>query len=394
MRILFVTARPPWPGRRGDQMRTAGLVQELARRHTVRILSQRWPGFPPAPEAGPPAGVELRTVPVAAPRILLGLRSVLGRPIQVALHHHRAFRQAVRHELGAFRPEVVVLVLSRIGDVLEELREVPVVVDLIDALALNMTRRAGRQRWLRFLWSWEAERMARWDRRTIRRCQQATVVAERDRRALVVEEAELAAKVRVVPLGLRPPPAEPLAVARQPIVALTGNLGYFPTVDGARWFAREVWPRIRRLEPRAQWWLAGARPARSVRRLAKLEGVRLYADPDDLLSISHRAAVAVAPLWSGSGTPIKILEAMALSVPVVTTRSGAAGLDGLPSDAVETAERPETFSRAVVRLLKDRDLARRQCLAARRWLQMRHDPELVGRDFEGVLGAAIRRFGG
>lgn len=354
------------------------------------MLSQRWPGFP----AEGPSGIPLETFPIGRPRLALGLASAVARPVQVALHRHRAFRRTVRRRVEELGPDAVVLVLSRIGDVLSHLPAVPVVVDLVDALELNMAQRAARQPWLRLLWTWEARRMARWDRRLVGSAELATVVAERDRQAVVGADDALAEKVRIVPFGIRLGPHEPLAVARRPIVALTGNLGYFPTVDGVRWFGREIWPRILERQPRAEWWLAGARPAPAIERLAARPGVRLIADPDDLRSVLRQAAVAVAPLWSGSGTPIKILEAIAASVPVVTTRTALAGLDELPAGAVVGADSPAAFAEAVLRLLEEPLLARRQAVTARRWLAARHDLSAVGERFEAVLEEAIQRFRG
>ncbi len=366
-------------------------MEELARRHSVRVVSQHWPGFP---SSGGPAGVELETVPISRWHLLARLVPRQGRPLQVSLHHHRVFHEAVRRQADAFRPDVAVLVLSRLGDALAALDGLPVVVDLVDALALNMRHRAQRQPRLDRLWTWEAQRVERWDRGLIGKCAAATVVSRRDRRALVGDDETLGARVNVLPYGLRLTHEEPLAVARQPIVALTGNLGYFPTVDGARWFAERVWPQIRQLEPSARWWLAGARPPRSIRRLERLPGARVFADPEDLGSIAHRAAVAVAPLRSGSGTPIKILEAMAGSVPVVSTGTGSAGLDDLPEHAVCIADEPEAFARAVVTLLRDHDLAYRTALTARRWLRSRHDLELVAAQLEAILERAVAGFDG
>ncbi|MEE8523747.1 MAG: glycosyltransferase family 4 protein [Thermoanaerobaculia bacterium] len=398
MRILFVTARPPWPARRGDQVRTAGLVSVLSRRHTVRVVAQSWGaartalpslsgGAARSPAAA--AGITVRTIPIPVWQVWLGIGSAAARPLQVALHRHREFAAAVRREVDGFRPDVVVLVLSRIGDVLDELRGVAVVVDLVDALGLNMEQRALRQPLLRGLFSWEARRMTDWERRVARRSRAATVVAERDRRALADDDEELLDKVRVVPYGLRLRRRDPFDVPRHPVISLTGNLGYFPTVDGALWFARKVWPEIYRRLPRTRWWLAGARPARAVRRLAALAGVELFASPDDLGSITRRSAVAIAPMWSGSGTPIKILEAMAARVPVVTTRTACAGLDDLPDGAVSIANHPRDFAQSVAELLSDRAFANRQALIAYRWLQSHHDLEAVGRHFETVLEDAV-----
>ncbi len=426
MRILFVTARPPWPGRRGDQIRTAGLVQALAERHEVRIVAQCWPNMSgtdaeSAPSETPvhtsPAGeithgvedetrdpiteevslpgrspVAIQKVPISYPRLLRGLFSSRRRPLQVALHHHREFRLAVRREIERFAPDVAVVVLSRIGDVVKELESIPCVVDLVDALALNMAQRGDRQSWLRRFWVWEAQRMARWDRHILDHCQAAMVVAERDRRYLVGGDEKLARRIRVVPLGIEMGRQDPLAVARRPIVSLTGNLGYFPTVDGAVWFGEKVWPMIRQRMPRAEWWLAGSRPARPIRRLDRQPGVRLIPHPEDMGSVLQQTAVSVAPLFSGSGTPIKILEAMAYRVPVVTTAAGRAGLDDIPAEGIVSSDHPESFAKAVVRFLEDRRFAFRTTLAATRWMLLRHDRERTAGIVEDLLHNAIEQF--
>jgi glycosyltransferase involved in cell wall biosynthesis len=316
--------------------------------------------------------------------------SMACRPVQVALHHQRHFEKAVAQERREFQPDIAVVVLSRLGDVLGALGDVPVVLDLVDALSLNMAQRGQRDRFLGRFWRWEAQRIGRWDRRLLRQVDLATVVSERDRRVLVGADETLGGRVRVVPFGLETERRDPMATARRPVVVLTGNLGYFPTVDGVRWFARRVWPRVRQAVPEAEWWLAGARPHASIRRLANGRDIRLFANPSDLKSIRRQAAVAVAPLRAGSGTPIKILEAMADGVPVVTTVGGRSGLDDLPQDAILTANTGENFARGVVRLLQEPALAFRTTVVAERWLLSRHDLIKVGDLFEHLLWTVVQ----
>ncbi len=351
MRILFVTARPPWPPRRGDQARAAGWLTGLAPRHDVHLLALRPPGFAARPF---PAAVGGETVPLGRLRMLAGLLRHAAMPAQVALHVEPRLERAFAAELDRFRPDVAVAVLSRVGWLLRRRWPVPAVVDLVDSLELNLMNRARRDPLLGPLLAWEARRMGSWDAELVRRLAAASVVSERDRRALVGRDAALAPKVSVVPFGVPVGDVEPAPETAGDVVLLSGNLGYFPTVDAASWFAERIWPRIRAHRPGAEWWLAGARPARRVRRLAALPGVKVFADPKDLGAIRRAAAVAVVPLRSGSGTPIKILEALADGVPVVTSLLGRQGLDGIEPGCVAVAEGEEAFAEEVLRLLGGR----------------------------------------
>lgn len=408
MRILFLTTRPPWPGRRGDQVRTAGFVRHLSQRHDVRVLSQTWSQ---GAVAEPPTGVSLEVVRVGRWAVLtqlaLGvLRAAVGggRPFQNGFYDHAAFRVTLRRQVTEFQPDVVVLVLGRLGHLLDELEQVapgvPVVVDLVDALSLNFTQRARRQWWLAWLWHWESRRLARWDAALAPRSAALLVVAERDKSALIagappaLRHAVMDA-VRVVPFGLDVSESDlddgaPDDDAEHdddaaPLAVLTGNLGYFPTVDGACHFASRVWPEIVHRVPDARWLLAGARPARTILALDSLPGVQVVPDPPDLEEMVRRARVAIAPMRSGSGTPIKILEAISWGVPVVSTPEAAAGLDNLPPDALAVADSDQAFAERVSEFLLDPQRGRRTARVARHWLRGRHGLAASASRFEQLL---------
>ena len=385
MRILFISTRPPWPSRRGDQARLAGWVAELRERHEVAVISQWPPGFPLDPY---PEGVEGQRVRLSRWRMARSLSRAGAYPLQVAMHWHPALSEVVRREIAAFQPDVAVIVLSRLGWLMPTLRGIPVVLDLVDALSLNMMNRGVRQRWSGALWRWEGRRIGTWDRRLTREVSWATVVSERDKQALEGGNGEVEGRVRVVPFGIPLADAFETRSVAAPIVLLAGNLGYFPTRDGALWFASRVWPLVHRAFPRAQWWLAGSRAPRAVRRLARLPGVQILQDPLELSAIRRQAAVAIAPMRAGSGTPIKVLESMADGLPVVATPLASQGLDGLQGGEIAVARNPEAFAGAIVELLEDSGRAQHQAACAWRWLSERHDLRHSARLFEELLEAA------
>lgn len=400
MRILFVTARPPWPGFRGDQARPAGWIRHLASRHEIRVVAQRWPGFPKTgvPESEAALGVELVPVDISRPRLAwaagkAGFTGLLSsrRPLQVGLFRQRTFYREIERQVEIFRPDVAVVLLSRLGDMVPALGDVPVVLDFVDALALNMAHRAELDRRLGFVWRRESRSFQGWDPEVLSRIQLGTVVAERDRRSILDAvppelQEQTAAKLKVLPFGLDLPDALPKVQAEsRPRMILTGNLGYFPTVDGALWLAEHVWPEVHRRRPDAVWQLAGSRPSAALGRLAERPGIELIENPPDLEPVRRGAAVSIAPLRSGSGTPIKILEAIASGVPVLTTVKGQEGLDEIPPGAVAVSDGAEEWIEVLCERLGGPGGDRTAVETAWAWLKDRHDLARLSGRFESLL---------
>ena len=146
---------------------------------------------------------------------------------------------------------------------------------------------------------------------------------------------------------------------------LTGNLGYFPNRDAARFLLAEVWPRLRRARPDLRLVVAGDRPPSSLARRLAAAGATLATRPPDLRALLAEATVAVAPLRCGSGVPLKVLDAWAAGVPVVASSFAAAGADGEPERDLLVADAPHEWEAQVTRLLDDAGLRARLVEAGR-----------------------------
>jgi glycosyltransferase involved in cell wall biosynthesis len=382
MRVVLVSSRYPWPRRRGNQARSLEWLRALAG-HELRLLCPA-PAGQRSPEE--PAGVLCwRSGPPATVRGLLAA-AASGRPLQEGLYDCAAARRLVAATLRDFAPDVLVVQMVRCAWATEHglVPAPPPLFDAIDAMSLHFGRAAaGAPAVLAPLLRREAARCRRRERSLAAHAGITTAVAARDLEALGVP----ADRGRVVPVSAR--------VWRgggtqrgEPVVLLSGNLGYRPTVQGALWFAREVWPALRRAVPAARWVLAGARPVPAVRRLARLPGVEVHADVPDLEPFLAAARVAIAPMRSDSGVPMKVLEAMAAGVPAVVHPWAAAGLAPDAADAAAVARRPEEWTTALVRLLSD--ASGRSELAAKgrdAWRKHYH-PEVVAERIRAVVTEA------
>ncbi len=190
------------------------------------------------------------------------------------------------------------------------------------------------------------------------------VTSEDDRRRvddLSVDHPRAVVYPNALPEIVRP------AVAESNSIVFSGNLEYHPNIEGVRWFAAQIWPRIRQRAPDVTpgvtssltWKLVG-RNDHAVRAIvANLDGITFTGAVDDAIAALASAKVCVVPLLSGSGTRFKILEAWAAARAVVSTTLGAEGLGAIDGQDLLIADDADSFANAVIRLLGEPTLRRR-----------------------------------
>jgi len=384
MRVLLVTSRFPLPAWRGNQVRTVEWLEAL-RGHDLGLVC---PEPPDRTRGELPAEVSHYSVGAISRCTGLLRAAVSGLPLQEGLYDSGTARRALSAMLRSWRPDVVVVQMVRCAWAAEMVWKVspsvPVVFDSIDAMGLHFERAAAvAAPVLAAAYRAEAKRCRRRERMLVTRARTSVTVSDRDLAVLGVPEGQ----GRVIPVAGRPAMGSE-SPRTEPVVLLSGNLGYRPTVQGAEWFAREVWPCIHQRIPEARWILAGARPARAVWRLAELPGVEVHADVPDLGPFLQSARVAVAPMSSGSGVPMKVLEALAAGVPAVAHPWAAEGLSGEGGRAVAAPANAAEWVEELERLLTDSEAAgdlgeRGHAL----WQQVYH-PERIAEQIRQVVAEA------
>jgi sugar transferase (PEP-CTERM/EpsH1 system associated) len=168
--------------------------------------------------------------------------------------------------------------------------------------------------------------------------------------------------VQMVPNGVDTAyfsPASLLPSTSNPYLVLTGAMDYPPNVDAAVWFCNEIFPQLRQRIPALGFKLVGKNPAPQVLDLGKRDGVQVTGTVDDIRSYMAGALALVVPLRSGGGTRLKILEAMAMERPVISTSVGAEGLEITPGIDILIANDPAQFVNHVQLLLRSPETSNR-----------------------------------
>jgi glycosyltransferase involved in cell wall biosynthesis/GT2 family glycosyltransferase len=248
-----------------------------------------------------------------------------------------------------------------------------------------------RQRWLL---SREAAKAARYERRAVGAYDGVIAVTDEDAAAIAGQDRGHArGPVVVVPNGVDTAVITPTPLPHDATVLLPASLNYRPNILGAVWFCDEVLPLVQSKVPEVEFHLVGRQPVRDIVDLAQRPGIDVHGDVPRMAPWFERARVVVVPLWIGTGTRLKALEAMAAGRPLVGTGIGLEGLgivDGVHARVVDDAT---AMAEAVVELLTDDTTAEATARAAREHVEQHFEWEAIARHLVDELQAMVERHG-
>jgi polysaccharide biosynthesis protein PslH len=388
-RVLAVTSRLPFPPREGHQLRSWNLLKALATRHEVTLLS--FARDDDDLDAVPAMRATLAAVeafPLPAGRAATGLVAArsLGarRPFVAARYASPALRARIA-ALAAHADAVHfdMLPLMRHADLVPA--ATPVVYNahnvehaLLAARAATLAPGRLRSMLERGFIAHQVPRLRAFEQAACRRAGLVLACSEADAAAL--RSLAPGRNVAVVPNGVDLEghrPAASAATDAPPSLVFVGQMGWFPNRDGVHWFLREVLPRIHAARPDVRFVLVGKADGLEV-PAAVAANVEVTGFVPDLRPLVHEAAVYVVPLRAGSGTRLKVLEAMALGKAIVTTTVGSEGIDLPAGEAALYADDADSFAASVLSLLNDPVLRTHLGRAARRAAEQRYGWDAIG----------------
>ena len=410
MNILLLSPYPPFPPHGGGTMRIYQLLRGLAAHHYVTCLT-----FAPTAEAE--AGLaplrdccRVLAVRGPAPRSLARrawTTATSPLPDMALRNASPAYAAALRRLLAEEQFDVVqaesiemssqftvVRTAVRSRNAARTRQHAQLILDQFNAEFVLQRRafqtdvRAPRR------WHAAAYSLAQWlklaayERRVMQACDAVLAVSEDDRKTL--QRLAPAARIAVVPNGVdtayfsRAALGAGSAPPGGPALVFSGTLDFRPNIDAVLWFAREVLPLVRAHRPDARLRVVGRRPGPALRGLAS-EAVEIVGEVPDARPHIAGAAVYVVPMRIGGGVRLKLLEALALEAPVVSTPMGAEGVAGLrDGEHCLLADTPSRFAAATLRLLDDPALGRRLGAAGRALVQAGYDWSVIVPRLEAV----------
>jgi sugar transferase (PEP-CTERM/EpsH1 system associated) len=225
-----------------------------------------------------------------------------------------------------------------------------------------------------------ARLMGDFERRAMREFDAHVAVSQRDAQQL--RSLNRDARVFVIENGVDTAHYEEGAIdggLRKPNrIVFVGSMDYHANIDGAVSFARDVWPGLRERHPELTFTVVGRDPASEVRELRSTPGIKVTGTVDDVRPFYREALAAVVPLKVGGGSRLKILEAMAAGVPVVSTTLGAEGLEVHDGEDILIADTNEQLAEKIVSVIESEELRQRISAAGHVLVAERYDWSRLG----------------
>ena len=388
MKILYVCHRFPFPPKRGGKIRPFNMIKHLSRKNEVTVASL----VRSAQEAKEGEGLakhcahyEMGLVREPVQMLRMLARVPTTTPSSMGYFYSPTVARRVRKLLAAEPFDLIFVHCSSVAQYVEHVTGVPKILDLGDM---------DSQKWLEYArykpfplsigYRLEGAKLERAEKRLAAQFNLCTATTRAEWQTF--QDYGTGAASDWFPNGVDSDYFAPTDEPYDPdTIAFVGRMDYYPNQECMFDFCATTLPLVQAKRPEVKLLIVGADPSPAVRRLGALRGVTVTGSVADVRPYLRRAALMVAPLNIARGTQNKILEAMAMGVPVVASRVAAGGVDASAPEHFLVASTPDEYRAAILRIIEDPAERRRLSISARERMLSHHAWERSMQRLDGII---------
>lgn len=351
MRILFLVSRIPWPLEKGDKLRAYNQLRILSQHHEVALCALHdEPIHPEAQERLSPFCKSIEFIHVSKSTIAFNLLKTFfnGKPFQVGYFYNYYAKVVVEKVIGEFKPDHIYCQLLRTAEYVKDVRDIPKTIDYQDAFAKGLERRIkGEPIYMRWLLKMENKRLSKYENDTFERFENKAIISEQDRQFIHHPKKD---NIKIVPNGVDFDFFSPVESKKKYDLVFTGNMAYPPNIASVEYLVQNIMPLVWKQRPKTTVLISGASPHVKVLQLGAQQ-VTVTGWVDDIRNSYASSRVFIAPMQISIGLQNKLLEAMAMKLPCITSEMANNALKALDDKNILIGHYPEEYANHVITLL-------------------------------------------
>jgi len=359
-KLVFLTSRFPYPLDKGDKLRAFHQLRELSQRCEVHLISLSRKKI----EASQLEQLEkfcgsVTVYSISSFQSLLGLIWALfrGKPFQVGLFYSKRVKKRVSAQIKAIQPNHIYCQLIRAAEYVKDEFHIPKTIDFMDVLSKGIERRiASSPFYLKRLLEIEAERLKIYENIMFEYFDNHTIISSQDQELIYHTKRE---SIEIIPNGIDTRFFSPDDSSEKKYTFLfNGNMQYQPNVTSAIYIVEKIMPLVWRTHPEATLLISGTSPTPDVKNLAS-ERVTISGWMDDIRDAYNQALIFVAPMQIGTGLQNKLLEAMAMNLPCVTSKLANNALKAIHNETILIGKNKEEYATYMCELIENKEKRRK-----------------------------------
>jgi sugar transferase (PEP-CTERM/EpsH1 system associated) len=391
VRIFVLLSRIPWPLEKGDKLRAFNQVKQLAAIHEIILCalntdpkSDKQLAF----KALQPYCRSVNFIDLPFTGIALNLIKAwfTGKPMQSGYFYNFGAQRKINKLINEYKPDLIYGQLLRVAEYIRFHKQ-PKAIDYQDVFSMGIKRRYEIANvFLKPFFRAEYLRLKRYEREIFDDFDIKTIISEPDRQHIDHPDRD---QILIVPNGVDHDYFKPMEALKKFDLVFTGNMAYAPNVNAAQFLAKEIMPLVWQKLPDTRLLLAGATPDKSVRDLAS-DHITISGWLDDIRVAYAESRVFIAPMRIGTGLQNKLLEAMSMKIPCVTTFLANNALNGTPDRDLLVGETATELANAVIELLTNKTKASEMADSGFQFVNTHYDWKAATEKLLNAISASIR----
>ena len=368
-KLVFLTSRFPFPLDKGDKLRAYHQLRELSKHCEIHLISlSKEKVLPSQRDQLEKYCASVTIYSISAFHSFLGLVWALfrGKPFQVGLFFHRGIKNKVSAQLKTIQPDHIYCQLIRVAEYVKDEFHIHKTIDFMDVLSKGIERRiATSPFYLKRLLEIEAERLKIYENIIFEYFDTHTIISAQDQELIYHTQRE---QIGIIPNGIDTEYFSPNETIAQPYTFLfNGNMQYQPNVTSAIYIVEKIMPLVWQKHPLATLLISGTSPTPEVKSLAS-ERVTVTGWMDDIRDAYNQALIFIAPMHIGTGLQNKLLEAMAMNLPCVTSKLANNALKAVHNETILIGKSKEEYAELMCHLIENEETRTRLGIAGKEFV--------------------------